>query len=129
MSENINEPKTDESFLEAIKLGHLFFYDTETAEVVHLRKDIYEAAEMDEDGMDLELTEEEQEDAEDAWEIIADDGERYLAMPPIAEELGDKWRKEFEDAKLKDWEDFCARKINQVLLDWLDSIETPMMRH
>lgn len=119
----------DFSFLEPIKQGHVFFYDTETDEVVHFRKDIYEAAQLDEEGMDLDLTPAEQDDAEDAWDIIADDGQRYLAMPPIAEETGEEWRAEFEASGKKDWEDFCARKIHSALNDWLDRVEKSALLH
>lgn len=129
MHERLDENKPDETFLEAIKLGHLFFYDTETDEVVHLRKDIYEAAEENEDGLDLDLTPQEQEDAEDAWEIIGDDQGRFLAMPPIPEEITDEWEKEFQAAKLENWDEFCAKKIHAVLLDWLDSVDSQSTLH
>jgi hypothetical protein len=119
--EQATQPTQDASFLAAIKAGHVFFFDLELDEVVHFRRDIYEAAQLDDEGMDLDLTTEEEADAEDAWEIIEDQVGRYEAMPMVSEELATRWEKEFEASGKEDRENFLAEKVNLHLLAWLDS--------
>jgi hypothetical protein len=111
------------SFLEPLKQGHVFFYDLELDEVVHFRKEIYDAALEDDDGMDIDLTKEEEADAEDAWEIIDDESGRYEAMPRVPVEMVTAWESEFAAAGSKDWETFLATKMNEFVLNWLSEFE------
>jgi hypothetical protein len=111
------------SFVEPIKAGHVFFYDTQTDEVVHLRRDIFEAARENSEGMDLELTKAEELDAEDAWEILADENGRYLQMPLPSQNVIQDWEREFEAAGLESWDDYYAARLNELLLVWLDNVE------
>ncbi len=111
------------TFLEPIKAGHVFFYDTETDEVVHMRRDIFEAARLNSEGMDLELTESEQLDAEDAWEILADGEGRYLKMPPPPRKELHEWDRKFQASGAEDRDDYFASRMIQYLSSWLDSLK------
>jgi hypothetical protein len=111
------------SFIEPLKQGHVFFYDLELDEVVHFRKEIYDAALEDNEGMDIDLTKEEEADAEDAWEIIEDENGRYEAMPRVPVEMVTAWESEFAAAGSKDWETFLATKMNEFVLNWLSEFE------
>lgn len=113
------------SFKEPIQNGHVFFYDLQTDEVVHFRKDIYDAALENRDGLDIELTKSEQDDAEDAWDIIEDQIGRYEALPPIPESTAKVWEKEFAAAGGKDWEAFLLDKMNEYVLNWMAEFEVP----
>jgi len=118
MSDSTNFP-----FLDAIRAGHLFFYDLEEDEIVHLRREIFEAAQRSSDGIDIELSAAEQADAEDAWEILEDSQGRYEAMPPISEETLETWKKEFGDAQGPEWDAFYAEKFHDELVAWLDDFD------
>ncbi len=110
-------------FLEPIKAGHVFFYDLETDEVVHFRGDIYEAAQASNEGMNLDLTKEEQRDAEDAWEILDDQMGRYQSMPAPDATLIEEWEKEFSDSGVGTWEAFQAERVHGLLQEWLDTFK------
>jgi hypothetical protein len=117
------------TFLEPLKQGHLFFYDFEMDEVVHFRKEIYEAALEDNEGLDIELTKEEESDAEDAWEIIEDTSGRYEALPRVPVEMAAAWKDEFAASEGKDWEAFLVGRMNEFLLNWLTEIEELNQEH
>lgn len=123
MNEAGHESENEVSFIEPIKAGHIFFYDSKTDEVVHLRNDIFEAAQENSEGMNLELTDEEKLDAEDAWEILADRQGRYFEMPSPPPELLIEWDKEFAASGQENHEAFLAAQTNQFLLEWLESVK------
>jgi hypothetical protein len=111
------------SFIEPLRQGHIFFYDLELDEVVHFRKEIYDAALEDNEGLDIDLTKEEEADAEDAWEIIEDQRGRYEALPRVPIELASAWKNEFAASAGKDWEAFRCERMNKFILNWLKEIE------
>ncbi len=115
-------------FVKAVKEGHVFFYDSETDEVVHFRQEIYRAAQNRDEPYLSKLSAEEGCDGEDARLIVSDEVERFLGMPDPSPETKQRWVANFTQVQrmapsiIYDWELFRAERFSELLMEWLQGI-------